>query len=174
MKSETLDFQIALLVGRRGTQKTCKDILLVPWSKQLCVEPNSLQPTQGIRSFCYKRRGRGERERQRRPTATMQNKIKTVLKTVRKEKRAITSIYIQNIKILKINSGICPSSWKGEIKTSVTVHLYAVSPCQGGVLQNWLHMYVCKIQAEIQTAHPAPVHFGGMKIPEVEAPSQLG
>lgn len=29
MKSETLDFQIDLLVGSRGTQKPCKDILLV-------------------------------------------------------------------------------------------------------------------------------------------------
>lgn len=28
-------------------------------------------------------------------------------------------------------------------------------------------------QAEIQTAHLAPVHLAGMKIQEVEAPSQL-
>lgn len=43
-----------------------------------------------------------------------------------------------NTKTLKINSGICPSSWKGKIKTGVTAHLYAVCLFQGGILHNWL------------------------------------
>lgn len=86
-------------------------------------------------------------------------------------------------KVQKINSGICPSSWKGQIKTSTLDNIYCLqllwchSTVSRSISVSGMHFatndYIWTGQTEIQAAQPAPVHLAGMEIPEVEAQSQM-